>query len=93
MSEEGIQTAILKWNLKNDDYYNYTTPKSTYALYCIICFFEHRALKTTRIKGNKCEIKIFNPNNSLSIHWYSVRDNYNDNLEYKKTKIIDFEII
>ena len=31
--------------------------------------------------------------NSLSIHWYSVRDKYNEDLEYKNTKIIDFNIL
>lgn len=31
--------------------------------------------------------------NSLDIHWYSVRDNYNDNLEYKNNKILEFEIV
>lgn len=93
MSEEEIQKSIKKWDLENDDYFNFNTPKNTYALYCMICFFEHRKLKTTRIKGNKCEIKVFNPNNSLSIHYYSVRDNYNNNLEYNNTKIVDFEII
>ena len=59
MSEEEIQKAIKKWGLENDDYYNFKTPKNTYALYYIVCFFEHKRLKTTRIINGKCETKIF----------------------------------
>lgn len=61
MSEQEIDKAIKKLNLENDDYYNYNTPKSTYALYYLICVFEHRSLKVTRIYNNKCERKIFKP--------------------------------
>ncbi len=61
MSDEEIQQAIEEWDLKDDDYYNFNTPKNTYGLYCIICFFEYRKLKTTRIKNGKCEVKIFKP--------------------------------
>ena len=39
------------------------------------------------------KLKYLNLGNGLSLHWYSVRDNYNDNLEYKNNKILDFEII
>jgi hypothetical protein len=37
--------------------------------------------------------KYLNHGNSLDIHWQNVRDNYNENLEYKKNKILDFEIL
>ena len=93
MNFEEIQKAIKKHNLENDDYYNFSTRKSTYALYYLICIFEHKSMKTTRIINNKCETRIFKPGNSLDIHWYSVRNNYNDNLEYKNNKILEFEII
>lgn len=61
MNEQEIQEAMKDWNLENDDYYNYKTPKSTYGLYCIICFFEYKKLKVTRIINNKCETRIFKP--------------------------------
>ena len=60
MSDQEIDEAIKKWNIE-DEYYNFNTPKSTYATYCMICFFENRKLKVTRIINNKCEIKIFKP--------------------------------
>ena len=61
MSEKEINRAIKRWNLENDDYYNFNTLKSTYALYYLICVFEHRKMKITRIYNNKCERKIFKP--------------------------------
>lgn len=92
MNEQEIKKAIKRWNIE-DEYYNFKTPKSTYALYCIICFFENRNLCVTRIKNNQCERKVFKNGNSLSIHWYHVRDNYDENLEYKNNKILEFEIL
>lgn len=58
MNEQEIDMAIKKWDLQ-DEYYNFNTPKSTYATFCMICFFENRNLEVFRIKGNKCERKVF----------------------------------
>ena len=58
MSEEEINKAIKKWSLY-DEYYNFDTPKSTYAIFCMICFFENKNLEVFRIKNNKCERKVF----------------------------------
>lgn len=58
MNEKEINKAIKKWNLQ-DEYYNFNTSKSTYAIYCMICFFENRSLEVFRIKKNKCERKVF----------------------------------
>lgn len=60
MSEEEIEKAIKKWDIY-DEYYNFDTLKSTYALYCMVCFFENRKLKVVRIISNKAETKIFKP--------------------------------
>lgn len=60
MTEQEIDEAIQKWDIE-DEYYNFNTLKSTYALYYLICVFEHRKLKVTRIYNNKCERKIFKP--------------------------------
>lgn len=60
MSEEEIKKAVKFWEIE-DEYYNFKTPKSTYATYCMICFFEHRKLKITRILNNKCERKVISP--------------------------------
>jgi hypothetical protein len=93
MTQKEIDEAIKRWDIE-DEYYNFKTPKSTYATYCMICFFENRNLKVTRIiNDKKCEVKVFKNGNSLSINYYHVRDYYNDNLEYKKNRIIDFEIV
>lgn len=61
MSQEEIEEAIKFWDLENDEYYNFNTLKNTYGLYCLICFFEHKKIKVTRLKGNKCETKIISP--------------------------------
>lgn len=58
MNEQEIEKAIKKWDLL-DEYYNFNTPKSTYAIFCMICFFENRNLEVFRIKKNKCERKVF----------------------------------
>lgn len=50
MNEEEIEDAIIQYDLKNDDYYNFKTPKSTYALYCIIAIFKHKCIAFTKIK-------------------------------------------
>lgn len=61
MNQEEIKEVIKKYDLEDDDYYNFKTSKGTYALYCIICCFEHKRLKTTRIINGKCETRIFRP--------------------------------
>lgn len=61
MNQEEIKEIIKKYDLEDDDYYNFKTPKGTYALYCIICYFERKRLKTTRIINGKCETRIFRP--------------------------------
>lgn len=60
MTQEEIEKAIRFWDIE-DEYYNFKTPKSTYATYCMICLFEHRKLKVTRIIKNKCEVKVISP--------------------------------
>lgn len=61
MNQEEIKEAMKKWDLEDDNFYNFKTPKNTYNLYYILCFFESKRLKTTRIINGKCETKIFKP--------------------------------
>ena len=60
MTDKEIKESIKRWNIE-DEYYNFNTLFGKYATYCMICFFENRKLKVTRIKNNKCETKIFKP--------------------------------
>ena len=92
MTDAEINEAIEFWELK-DEYYNFDTLFGKYATYCMICFFENKRLKVTRIKNNKCEVKVIKPGAGLSLHWYNVRDNYNKDLENGEDKILEFEII
>lgn len=92
MTDVEIKKAIEKYELE-DEYYNFNTLFGKYVTYCMICFFENRKLKVTRIKNNKAEIRVFKNGNSLSMHWYNVRDNYNKDLENGEDKILEFEII
>ncbi|MBR3133373.1 MAG: hypothetical protein IKG42_04840 [Clostridia bacterium] len=64
MTEQEIDEAIKEWDIL-DEYYNFDTPKSTYATYCMICFFENRKLEVTRIKNNKCEKKVIKPRSRI----------------------------
>lgn len=60
MNQEEIRKAIKYYKLEDDEFFNFKTLKSTYMLYCLLCFFEHKRIKVTRLKGSKCETKIFN---------------------------------
>lgn len=60
MTEKEIEDAIRFWNIE-DEFYNFDSLYGKYATYCMICFFENKRLKVTRIKNNKCEVKVIKP--------------------------------
>ena len=79
----------------NGNGYGFNTPKQTLLTYNLIADFEERKLLMIKLIGNKCVRKVISSRAGLTTSLWSIKRNYNDNLEHKngKIKIIAFEIL